>query len=51
MGQDEEQCENVDRLAKLRKAAGDHIAIGNKLILIARKGEDECKEQRLPRQS
>ena len=37
MEQDEENIENADRLTKFRKVAGDHIAMGNKLINVARR--------------
>ena len=37
LGQDEESSEHVDRLTNPRKAAGEHLAFGNKLINVARR--------------
>ena len=43
---EEDNNEKVDRLSSLRKPAGDHTAMGNKLINITRRMKVKAKDKR-----
>lgn len=45
---DEESDENVERLTKLRKTTGDHVAMGNKLINVARRIKLNARDKGFP---